>query len=286
MSEENKIVATEEDVESASLKKLPDLKTLREERGLTMEDIFLQTRINVAILNAIENGEFHLLPAPLYAKKFIESYAKTIGIDAETILVHYQRYLEKQAVPQEFKAVKAQIASDRKPLKRFLLYAVPAVAIIATAFIIYTFFPHGIIQHKVTVGEQKEVAPQPAPAVKEPLPEAVEKVPQIPPPAAVDNVPQTPPPAVIQKETTQIPSKAQLNLLIEATEKSWISITEDHKPPFQVTLKAGEKLSRNAREFFIVNVGNAAGVNITFQGKSLGSLGRKGQVVRLRLPQQ
>jgi hypothetical protein len=51
-------------------------------------------------------------------------------------------------------------------------------------------------------------------------------------------------------------------------------------------LKTGEKLSRNAQEFFIVDVGNAAGVNITFQGTSLGNLGRKGQVVHLRLPQQ
>ncbi|HXE98127.1 MAG TPA: helix-turn-helix domain-containing protein [Dongiaceae bacterium] len=64
MSEENKRLATEEEVKSDHLKKLPDLKTLREARGLTTEDIFLKTRINAAILNAIENGEFHLLPPP------------------------------------------------------------------------------------------------------------------------------------------------------------------------------------------------------------------------------
>lgn len=279
MSEKYKTLAGEEEAKSAPLKKLPDLKTLREVRGLTIEDIYLKTRISAAILNAIENGEFHLLPKPVYAKKFIESYAETIGINAGIILAHYQRYVdEKQAVPEEVKAVKTQIAFDRKPLKRYLLYAVPAVAIIATAIIMYTFFheqePRGIIQHKVTVEEQKEVVPKPAPAVKErPL-------------EAVDDVPRTPPPAIIQKETTQPPSNAQLNLLIEATEETWLSITEDHKPPYQVTLKTGEKLSRNAREFFIVDVGNAAGVNITFQGTSLGNLGRKGQVVHLRLPQQ
>jgi hypothetical protein len=102
----------------------------------------------------------------------------------------------------------------------------------------------------------------------------------------VSNVPQTPPPAIIPKETPPIPSNANLDLLIEATEATWLSITEDRKPPFQITLKKGDKLSRTAREFFIVDVGNAAGVNITFQGKTLGNLGRQGQVVHLRLPQQ
>ena len=268
------------EVKFEPLKKLPDLKALRELRGLTTEDIFLKTRINVTILNAIENGEFHLLPAPVFTKKFIQIYAETIGIDAGIILAHYQRHVDEiQVVPEEANVVKAQITFDRKPFKRFLLYAVPAVAIIATACIMYAFFHEketlGIFQHNVTVDEQKEVVPKPAPAVKERPLEAVANVPQAPPPAMV-----------VPKETTQTPNNTHLNLLIEATEDTWLNITEDRNPPYQITLKTGEKLSRKAREFFIVDVGNAAGVNITFLGKSLGNLGRKGQVVHLRLPQQ
>jgi cytoskeletal protein RodZ len=279
MSEKNKTVATEEEVKSAPLKKLPDLKTLREESGLTTEDIFLKTRINSSILNAIENGDFHLLPAPVSTKKFIQMYAETIGIDAGIILAHYQRYVdEKQVVPEEVKVVKAQIAFDRKPFPRCLWYAVPVVAILAAACM-YAFFYEkeilGIFQRNVTVVEQKEAVPKPAHAAK------------VQPLEAVPNVPQAAPPAVvIPKETTQTPDNTHLNLLIEAKEDTWLKITEDRNPPFQVTLKTGEKLSRNAREFFVIDVGNAAGVNITFLGKSLGNLGRKGQVVHLRLPQQ
>jgi cytoskeleton protein RodZ len=280
MSEENKTLATEEEVKYDPLKKLPDLKTLREVRGLTTEDIFLKTRINATILNAIENGEFHLLPAPVFTKKFIQIYAETIGIDAGIILAHYLRHVDEiQVVPGEVNVIKAQIAFDRKPFTRYLLYAVPAVAIIATACIMYAFFREkeivGIFQHNVTVDEQKEVVPKPAPAVKERPLEAVANVPQAPPPAMV-----------VQKETTQTPNNTHLNLLIETTEDTWLNITEDRNPPYQITLKTGDKLSRKAREFFVIDVGNAAGVNITFLGKSLGNLGRKGQVVHLRLPQQ
>lgn len=308
MSEENKTVATEEEAKSAPLEKLPDLKSIREARGLKIEDIFLKTRINVAILNAIESGDFHLLPAPLYAKRFIESYAKTIGVDAETILVHYQRYLDKQAVPEEARGGKERTAIDRKPSKRLTMLAIPAVAIIAVAFIIFIFFPPGIDKPD----EQKELTPKPAPAVKE---QPSESVPQTPPSTVVDNVPpsppvtnvppsppvtnvppapppapvnipKTPPPAVTRNEAPQPPVKAGLNLLVEATEDTWLRVTVDQKPPFQTTLKAGQKMSRNAQEFFVIDVGNAAGVNITFQGKFIGNLGGKGEVVHLRLPQQ
>ncbi|MDD5285565.1 MAG: helix-turn-helix domain-containing protein, partial [Desulfuromonadaceae bacterium] len=255
MSEENKTVASEEEVKSDPLKKLPDLKTLREVSGLTTEEIFLKTRINATILNAIENGEFHLLPSPVFTKKFIRIYAETIGIDAGIILAHYQRHLdEREVVPEEVNLFKAQISFDRKPFPRYLLYALPAVAIIVTACIMYAFFHQkgtfGIFQHSVTVDEQKEVVSKPAPAVKEP------------PPEAATNVPQAPPPVMgVQKETTQTQNNAHLNLLIEATEKTWLNITEDQNPPYQITLKRGDKLSRNAREFFVIDVGNAAGVN-------------------------
>ena len=164
MSEENRTRATYEGVKSGPLKKLPDLRALREERGLTIEDIYLKMRINVATLNAIENGEFHLLPAPASTKKFIQMYAEAIGIDAGIILAHYQRHVdEKQVVPEDVNVVKARIAFDRKPFPRYLLYAVPVVAIIAAASL-YAFFyeneTQGIFQRNVTVVEQKEVDPR------------------------------------------------------------------------------------------------------------------------------
>lgn len=280
MSGEKTIPVSEEEVKPVSLRKLPDLKALREVRDLTINDIFLKTRISIANLEAIENGEFHLLPAPVYARKFIESYAKALGIDATDILAHYQRHLdETTVVPEEVTVATTEIDFDRKPFKRFLLYAVFVVAVSVAAFAIYAFFSEndilGTIQRNMTGAEPKKVVPQPGAAVKEV------------PPQVTPDVAQTPPPVVVvQDGTAQNPDNANLDLLIEATENTWLKITEDRNPPSQTILKAGEKLSRTAREFFIVDVGNAAGVNITFRGKSLGNLGQRGQVVHLRLPQQ
>ncbi|MHB8058512.1 MAG: helix-turn-helix domain-containing protein [Desulfuromonadaceae bacterium] len=281
MSEKTEPSVTKEEAKSAPLQKSPDLEALRKSRGLTLENIFIMTRVSITILKAIENGEFHLLPAPVYTKRFIQAYANAIGIDAGSILAHYQRYVDAiKAVPEDVEVANAQISFDRKPFKgRYLLYAAAIVAIFATAFTIYALFHEkeisGNIQHIVTGTEQKETAPKPATAVKEQSMEAVA------------DAPRTPPPVMgVHEEATQAPSTADINLLIEATENTWLKITEDRNPSYQITLKTGDKLSRKAREFFIVDVGNAAGVNITFNGKSLGNLGRKGQVVHLRLPQQ
>jgi len=216
----------------------------------------------------------------VYAKKFIQIYAEAVGIDPEIILAHYQRHVDAiQVEPEEVKVVKAQIVCGRKPFTRYLLYVVLAVAIIAVAFIMYAFFHDketvGATQHNVTVDEQKNVVPKPAPAVREQSPETAANVPQLTQPATVS-----------PKETAQTPNTTQLDLLIEATEDTWLNITEDRNPPRQILLKTGDTLSRKAREFFIMDVGNAAGVNITFLGKPLGKLGQKGQVVHLRLPRQ
>jgi putative nucleotidyltransferase with HDIG domain len=208
-----------------------------------------------SILNAREQ-RVSSPPSPVSTKKFIQMYAEAIGIDAGIILAHYQLHVdETQVEPEKVTVVKAQIAFDRKPFSRYLWYAVPAVAIFAAASM-YAFLsekgPLGIFQRNVTVVEQKEVVPKPAPSVKV--------------------APQT-------------PDNTRLNLLVEATEDTWLKITEDRNPPYQIILKRGEKLSRNAKEFFVIDVGNAAGVSITYQ-QVIGKFGPERAGLHLRLPPQ
>ena len=184
-----------------------------------------------------------------------------------------------QFVPEEVKVVSAQITSDRKPFMRYLFYVVPAVAIIVAAGVMYALFHKtdtiGTLKKSAPVDEQKKVVAKPVPVVKEP-----------PPASVVSDRPAPPPALVVPPKTAHLPHNSHLDLLIEASEDTWLSVAEDRNPPYQITLKAGAKLSPKAREFFVIDVGNAAGVSVTFLGKPLGKLGQKGQVVHLRLPQQ
>ena len=71
--------------------------------------------------------------------------------------------------------------------------------------------------------------------------------------------------------------------MIYAIEETWIRIQADDKEPFQVLLRPGEKISRKAARFNM-DIGNAGGVRIQFDGKNLENLGKTGQVIHLRLP--
>jgi DnaJ-class molecular chaperone len=66
-----------------------DLKHFREAVGLSLEEVFELTRINVSILKAIEGNLYEALPAMIYLKSFIKSYAQVLALDPESTLQAY-----------------------------------------------------------------------------------------------------------------------------------------------------------------------------------------------------
>lgn len=69
-----------------SLKKISDiLKTTRESKGLTIQEVSLATRINHRVLKAIEDADITNLPAKAFTKGFILNYSQLLKIDQETM---------------------------------------------------------------------------------------------------------------------------------------------------------------------------------------------------------
>jgi cytoskeletal protein RodZ len=62
------------------------LKTKREELGLSLPDIEQETKIRGRYLEAIENGEWDILPGDVYARGFVRSYAEAVGLDGNELL--------------------------------------------------------------------------------------------------------------------------------------------------------------------------------------------------------
>lgn len=71
-----------------------DLKRIRTTLGLTLADIFLQTRIAVGILEAIEDDWFDHLPPAVYLKSFLKLYAQCLQIDANTVVHAYMKHIQ------------------------------------------------------------------------------------------------------------------------------------------------------------------------------------------------
>jgi DnaJ-class molecular chaperone len=71
-----------------------DLKRIRTTLGLTLAQIFQQTRIAIDILEAIEDDRFDHLPPTIYLKSFLKLYAECLNIDADTIVQTYIKHMK------------------------------------------------------------------------------------------------------------------------------------------------------------------------------------------------
>ena len=57
------------------------LRTAREKRGLTAEDVHRSLRIRERYLRALEEERWELLPGDAYAKGFLRTYAEFLGLN-------------------------------------------------------------------------------------------------------------------------------------------------------------------------------------------------------------
>jgi cytoskeletal protein RodZ len=65
------------------------LSEARIARGFTLEDVERETRIARRYLEALEREEFSVLPAPVYCRAFLRTYAQFLGLNAGEVLRLY-----------------------------------------------------------------------------------------------------------------------------------------------------------------------------------------------------
>ena len=260
-----------------------NLKAAREARGFSLHDVFHATRVSSVNLEALESWDFDQLPPPIYTRNFIRKYAQAIGVDARPILDRYQLHLDSIEPRRDIKIKKT------RPRRRyyFILFGMPIMAIV-TGILLYPLDLHDQFS-KLFLPARSGEPPHPGLA----LPTEPSATGQTNPPPAPSPIVETTTVAGMAtprpEERAALPlptdvTEKRLHLIIEAKELTWIRITEDHDSPSQVLLKPGGRIERRASDFFLLDVGNAGGIDLIFQGKPLGSIGKRGQVTHLRLP--
>jgi cytoskeletal protein RodZ len=64
--------------------------SIRNTKGISLEEISKNTKLKVSTLKAIEDGNFEVLPGGIYNISYIRQYARALGID-ESPLVQFYR---------------------------------------------------------------------------------------------------------------------------------------------------------------------------------------------------
>jgi len=294
-----------------------NLTKVREAKGLTLQDINAATKITIANLDAIEKGIFHRLPEPIYARNFMKSYARMLGMDAQPLLRQYDSYLntlnKSLSVPESEaeRNKKKETAKDGR--SGHTRTGIRNLALVLAAFILIggvIFFvsdrntPNPPLREEKTAGGPQQPLPAPPapPSGGEPATSAGQQVATASAPAAMpaQQVPASVGPAAQGKTgvTASIapgsiptaPGQAKetsappWRLKISATEKTWLRITTDGRNPEQLMMQKGDSVERTAGEAFLIDIGNAAGVQVWFQGQQLPMQGKQGEVKHLKLP--
>lgn len=66
------------------------LREARDTRGLTLSEVQEQTRISQRYLEALEMGDYDLLPSPVHVRGFLRNYARFLNLDPEPLLERYE----------------------------------------------------------------------------------------------------------------------------------------------------------------------------------------------------
>jgi len=67
------------------------LRQAREAQALSIEEVESQTRIRAKFIEALESGDFGLLPSTAHAKGFLRNYAQFLQLDVEQIIEQFSK---------------------------------------------------------------------------------------------------------------------------------------------------------------------------------------------------
>lgn len=272
------------------------LRSLRESKGGSLEDMARSTRVGIRHLEALEDERLTDLPSPVFVRGFIRAYCGFLRESPDEALGRYEALAGKRAAAQAASAPPRPRTTwaNSSVVVGLALLVILGIALIVINLTVKrsggTSVAAPNIESPATVGP----APQPPPAVA-PVPVA----PVAPVPMATPAAPATPPAAATQPAppaaasapappagpvAVKAPPGAQ-RLLIRAVEPTWIRVQPDEGRATEETLPAGASREWSAERRFLVTIGNAGGVEVTLNGKVLPPLGAKGAVIqRLELP--
>lgn len=276
------------------------LKKAREKKTLSLEQVASQTRIPESHLRALESEDFENLPAKVFVKGFVRSYAKVLDLDEEDTL---QRFLEASdsfyaQVQPDSPHMQVRLEAERQSIVSWKLIVI-VVAVVAIGAL-WSWLPE---QQEQPIALPEPEVPSPIEPTEKSVPSSSSPEENVSPAASIDSVPaepSSPASAVTAPQPTStelpivkpVPQTSPISAMekttndgshvleIEATQLTWVVVQSDQQAPNEALLQPGQRITWNANTQFLVTLGNAAGVVIRLNGEPQGPFGKPGQVVR------
>jgi cytoskeletal protein RodZ len=119
------------------------LKEVRIEKGISLEDVSRNTKIKVAFLEYIENGEYSKLPSVSYAQGFVRNYARFLGMPDKEIMPIFKREYDSdkayRVLPKGFESKSEFPLSGFRFRLRQTFFLIFAIFLIFISYIAYQY---------------------------------------------------------------------------------------------------------------------------------------------------
>src|ERR1700676_567379 len=243
------------------------LQRARLEQKLDVATVAARTKINAKYLEAIEADDRGSLPSSFFYKSFVHQYARTLSLDTKEIDAEIDRVLSADA-PLPLPGQKNPTSRDVPPVTlssrfqrtRMYVSVFGLILILAACSRIYGWWYRG---HS-------------GPAVKTETSGSVTESGRPQEAARLAEVPVS-----LAATPTQQPATPGSKVLLDlmAREETWLSVSSDGKQVFAGILAAHQSKTVEGKKSAKMRVGNAAGLEVRLNGRLLGPLGHRGQVL-------
>lgn len=277
------------------------LRREREARGVSLGEISESTKISVGFLRALEQEDYERLPGGVFNRGFVRAYSKFLGIDEEGMVADfdaaYEQYRAEQSPPPPVEPVETTKLPIEDYLKDYRFSLGIVVALIVVITVIFLRHHNRAAESAQSVAPVSHVDENRSPA----SPSAAVDVKATQSPASSNSAAAEQPAKSVAASSAAgsseilTPSKAALKapemaaepkpkpirLEIHANQDSWMSVIADGKTMMEGVLPATGTRKFHAKKNIYFTTGNAGGVEVSYNGRALPSLGTSNEVKSL-----
>lgn len=248
------------------------LRTAREAKGLSLQDVEAVTRIRARYLEALEVENYTAMPGgEAQVRGFLRRYASFLGLSPEEAIARYEQEVPKGReeaapivpLPPRPVAPSPQMPITPSPWHRLQVPgAIAAVVLLVLAGLVLLsrsglFSPsHATPPSAVPTDVLQPIAESPVPHL---TPTGVSVPPQVTP-------------------VFPVAAGGGITLTLQPLEHVWVRVTVDGFTAFEGMLAPGSPQTWTAGELVIVETGNGAGVVAVINGQPQGPLCGRGEV--------
>ncbi|MBV8205204.1 MAG: DUF4115 domain-containing protein [Acidobacteria bacterium] len=272
------------------------LERERLNRGVKLEDIAAATKIGTRMLRALETEKFDRLPGGIFNRGFVRAYARHLGLDEDQCVTEYL------AAAGELESPELPVPSHKPEeaarwLRLGALFAVTLVAVVSAWHYRHALYSvwHGARaqpdMRRVSAAEARSQTPPPensgpaaaSPAAASPAPSGGTRPGSTAAPLENAPKPGTEPgqkpmagvtSVTLPRVAAAVPAVDQFIVTIKVNEPSWLAVTADDQSLMQGILAPSDQRRQfRASRKLILSIGNAGGVEVSFNGVPVGPLG-------------